>query len=119
MRQFLLQWASVTLALGVATWLLPGVWVDSWGALLLGGLVLGFVNAVVRPVMVLLTLPVTFLTLGLFLLLVNAAAFGLAAALTPGLHVASWGQAVLGALLTSVVSWVLSSDGTTAPAEAR
>jgi putative membrane protein len=110
MRQFLVHWVSVSLALAAAAWLLPGVWVDSWGAVLLGGLVLGFVNAVIRPVLVVLTLPVTVLTLGLFLFVVNAAAFGLAAALTPGFHVASWGQALLGALVTSAVSWLLSGD---------
>ena len=70
---------------------------------------LGFVNAVVRPVMTLLTLPLTVLTLGLFYLVVNAAAFGLAAALVPGFSVASFWSALLGALVVSLVSWVVGA----------
>ena len=66
---------------------------------------LGFVNAVVRPVMTLLTLPLTLLTLGLFYLVVNAAAFAIAAALVPGFSVASFWAALLGALVVSLVSW--------------
>jgi putative membrane protein len=110
MGRFLLHWGVVTLALGVAAWLLPGVRIDSWPALLLGGLVLGLVNAVVRPVLAFLTFPITLITLGLFILVVNAVAFSIAAALTPGFEVTSLGQAILGALVTSVVSWLLANE---------
>ncbi len=104
---FLLHWAIVAVALWVAARLVPGVTVSSVPALLIAALVLGFVNALVRPVLTILTLPITILTLGLFYLVVNGAAFGLAAALVPGFGVAGFGSAILGALLVSLVSWVL------------
>lgn len=107
MSRFVLHWAAITLALGTAAWILPGVHVDNLLALLVGGLILGFVNAVIRPVLGWLSLPITFLTLGLFYLVVNGAAFGLAAWLTPGFDVSSFGQAVLGALVVSVLSWFI------------
>ena len=98
-----------TLVLAVAIWVtaqvVPGVTVLSWSALAVAALVLGVVNAIVRPILLLLTLPITVLTLGLFYLVVNGAAFGLAAALVPGFQIASWTAAILGALLTSIVSW--------------
>lgn len=73
--------------------------------LLLAALVFGLVNAVVRPVLVLLSLPLTILTLGLFLLVVNAAMLGLTALLLPGFRVDGFGAALLGAIVVSVVSW--------------
>lgn len=106
---FLLHWAIVAAALWVAAYLVPGVVVQSVPALLIAALVLGLVNALVRPVLTILTLPITILTLGLFYLVVNAAAFGLAAAMVPGFEVAGFGSAVLGALLVSLVSWVLGA----------
>ena len=71
MVRFLVWWFTLAVALGVTAWLLPGVHVVSWPALAVASLVLGLVNALVRPVLVLLTLPVTVLTLGLFYLVVN------------------------------------------------
>lgn len=106
---FLLHWAIVAAALWVAAYFVSGVVVQSVPALLVAALVLGLVNALVRPVLTILTLPITILTLGLFYLVVNAAAFGLAAALVPGFDVAGFGSAVLGALLVSIVSWVLGA----------
>jgi putative membrane protein len=107
--RFLLHWLVVAAALWVATYLLPGVRVSSTGTLLLAALVLGLVNALVRPVLFIVTLPITVITLGLFYLVVNGLAFGLAAALVPGFTVRSFGSAVLGALVVSVVSWLLGS----------
>ncbi|MCC6165146.1 MAG: phage holin family protein [Acidobacteria bacterium] len=104
---FLLHWAIVAASLWVTAYLVPGVTVRSVSALVVAALVLGLVNALVRPVLTILTLPITILTLGLFYLVVNGLAFGLAAAVTPGFDVAGFGSAVLGALLVSVVSWVL------------
>ena len=109
--RFLIHWLVVTIALAVTAWLLPGVHVTSLMALLVGGLVLGFVNAIVRPVLQLLSLPITLLTLGLFLLVVNGVAFGLAAWLTPGFGVSGLWQAILGSLLVSIVSWILGAVG--------
>ncbi len=109
MGRFLMHWFVTAVALGVAAWILPGVTVRSVPALLVAALVLGFVNAVVRPVLVLLTLPITVLTLGLFYLVVNGLAFALAAAVVPGFEVRSFGWAVLGALAVSAVSWFIGA----------
>jgi putative membrane protein len=108
MRRILLQWAITAVALAVCVRLIGGIHIRSDATLLVSALVLGLVNAVVRPILVILTLPATVLTLGLFYLLVNGAAFGIAALLVPGFTVASTGSAVLGALVVSVVSWLAS-----------
>lgn len=106
---FLIHWAIVAAALWLAAYLVPGVRVASVQALLVAALVLGLVNALVRPVLTILTLPITIVTLGLFYLIVNGAAFALAAALVPGFEIDGFGSAVIGALLVSVVSWVLGA----------
>jgi putative membrane protein len=106
---FLLHWLVVAVALWVAAYLVPGVTISSWTALAIAALVLGFINAIVKPILVILTLPITILTLGLFYLVVNAIAFGLAAALVPGFQIAGWLSAILGALVTSIVSWFIGS----------
>jgi len=104
---FLVHWAIVAASLWITAYLIPGVVVRSVPALLVAALVLGLVNALVRPVLTILTLPITIITLGLFYLVVNGAAFALSAALVPGFELAGFGSAILGALLVSVVSWVL------------
>ena len=104
---FLVHWAIVAASLWVAAYLIPGVVVRSVSALLIAALVLGLVNALVRPILTILTLPITILTLGLFYLVVNGVAFALAASLVPGFEIAGFMSAILGALLVSVVSWVL------------
>ena len=96
-------------ALGVASYVLPGIHITSWAALAVAALVLGFVNTIVRPVLVLVTLPITILTLGLFYLVVNGIAFGLAAAVVPGFEVDSFGWAILGALVTGIASWFVGT----------
>jgi putative membrane protein len=111
MLRFLIHWITVTIALSAAAWLLPGVVVDSTEALLIAALVLGFINSIVRPILVILTLPITVLTLGLFYLVVNGVAFFLAASLVPGFAVASFGWSVLGALVVSLVSWFVGLFG--------
>jgi putative membrane protein len=105
--RFLTHWIVIAIAIWVCTLLLPGVKADSLWALALAALAVGLVNAVVRPLLVLLTLPVTCLTLGLFYLVVNGVTFALAAWLVPGFRVASFGWAIAGALVVSVVSTVL------------
>lgn len=105
MMAFLVHWAITAIALGVATWVLPGVDVASGLALAVAALVLGLVNAVIKPILVVLTLPITILTLGLFYLVVNGLAFALAAFIVPGFSVSSFGQAILGALIVGIVSW--------------
>lgn len=105
----LVHWIVLALALWVAANVVPGVGVSSWSALLIGAAVLGMVNTVVRPVMTILTLPITVLTLGLFYLVVNGAAFGLAAAVVPGFDVSGWLAAILGALVTGLAAWAVGA----------
>jgi putative membrane protein len=107
MLAFLIHWLVVAIALWVTAQVVPGITISSWTTLAVAALVLGFVNAIVRPILLILTLPITVLTLGLFYLVVNALAFGLAAALVPGFNVASATSAILGALVTSVISWFI------------
>jgi putative membrane protein len=109
MATFLFHWLVTGLALWVATWILPGIHVTSATALVVAALVLGFINAVIRPVLVLVTLPITVLTLGLFYLVVNGVAFGLAAAIVPGFTVDSLLWAILGALVVGLVSWFVGA----------
>ena len=99
----------VAIALAVASWILPGVAIRSLPALLVAALVLGFVNAVIRPVLVLLTLPITLITLGLFYLVVNGLAFALAALVVPGFEVHSLLSAVVGAIVVGLVSWFIGA----------
>jgi putative membrane protein len=106
---FLIHWLVVAVALWIAAYLIPGVVIRDYTALAIGALVLGLVNALVRPILVVLTLPITIVTLGLFYFVVNGIAFALAAGLVPGFDVASFGRAILGALVVSVVSWILGS----------
>ena len=111
MVRFFAHWFLVAVALGVASWILAGVEFDSIWAWLVGGLVLGLLNAVVRPVFTLVTLPLTVLTLGLFYLVINGLVFGLAAWIVPGFEVAGIGAAIGGALLVSLISWIMGGLG--------
>src|SRR5579862_7676615 len=101
MARFLLHWLVIAVALGAAARLVPGIHIASGPVLVVSALVLGLVNAIVRPVLVVLTLPLTVLTLGVFYLVVNGVAFGLAAALVPGFTVASLGSAVMGSVVVA------------------
>jgi putative membrane protein len=105
--RFLIHLAVSALALWIVGRIVPGVTVETPIPLLLGALVLGIVNTLVRPILFVLTLPITCLTLGLFYLVVNGIAFGLTAWLVPGFEVDGLLPAVLGALCVSVLSWVL------------
>ena len=107
MAAFFIHTVVLAVALWVTANVVPGVTVTSWQALALAAIVLGAVNAVIRPILVILTLPITVLTLGLFYLVVNGLAFGLAAAVVPGFQIASWTAAIIGALLTSLLSWFI------------
>jgi putative membrane protein len=106
---FLLRVVVNALAIAVASWILPGIQVDGFLAALGAGLVLGLVNAVVRPVLLVLTLPITFLTLGLFLLVLNGLCLWLVAGLIDGFEVYGFWSAVFGALIVSIVSWIVTA----------
>jgi len=103
---FLLLWALNTLGLWVADALFDGIQFDSAGALWMSGLLLGLVNAVVRPVLILFTLPLTIVTLGLFLLVINASMVLLVAWLVPGFTVAGFWTGFFLALFLSLFGWV-------------
>ena len=102
-------WLLNTLALLAVAYVMPSVRIESFGAALVGALVLGLANAVVRPILILLTLPVTVLTLGLFILVINGAVFLGVSRLVSGFEVAGLWPAILAAIVYSLVSWFLSA----------
>jgi putative membrane protein len=107
--KLLIRWLLLACALLLVAHLYPGVQVTSFGGALLAALVLGLFNAVLRPVLVLLTLPVTLLTLGLFLFVINALMFYWVAGLLDGLAVRSFGAALVGSLIYSVCGLVIDA----------
>jgi len=96
-------------AIFIISYLFPRmIWVDGFLAALVAAFLLGVVNAIIRPILVFLTLPLTVVTLGLFLLVVNGLMLWLVSALVRGFHVSGFWGAVLGSILISIVSWILS-----------
>ena len=106
--RFLARLVLNGVAIVIAAWLLPGLHIAGPFAALVAGVILGFVNAIVRPLLFFLTLPLTLMTLGLFIFVLNAICFGLTAWLVPGFSVDGFWWALLGALLVSIVSWMLN-----------
>jgi putative membrane protein len=107
--RLLLTWIINAAALMALPYLMHSVTVTSFGAALIAALVLGLVNTLIRPVLVLLTLPVTFLSLGLFILVINGLLFWGVAQMVSGFHVAGFWSAMLAAILYSVISWALTT----------
>ena len=105
---FLLRWSVNLLALVTAGTLIDGIIIESIPMGILAAGLLGLVNAVLRPVVLLLTLPINFLSLGLFTLVINALLLKLVAQLVDGFIIETFGAAFLGALVVSVVSWALN-----------
>jgi putative membrane protein len=106
--RILLVWLLNALALLAVAYLLPSVQVASFGSALIAALVLGLINTLVRPVLALLTLPITVLTLGLFYLVLNGLLFWLAGSILPGFHVSGFFAAMMGAILYGLIAWALS-----------
>ncbi len=106
MLGFLIRAALVALGLWLATRWVSGVYIDSPSTLVLAGLLLGIVNSIIRPIAIVLTLPMTIVTLGLFLLVINAGMVGLVAWILPGMHLAGFWPAFWAAVLVSLVSMV-------------
>ncbi len=106
MLGFLIRAVLVALGLWLATAWVHGVYIDGPATLLLAGILLGVVNSIVRPIAILLTLPMTIVTLGLFLLVINAGMVALVAWMLPGMHVASFAAAFWTSILVSLVSIV-------------
>jgi putative membrane protein len=106
---FILRIIVYTLALLLAAHVVPGIRLDGLASAVVAGLLLGLVNAIVRPILVVLTFPITLLTLGLFLLVLNAFCLWLVSVFVTGFQVAGFWPAFWGALLVSVVSWILTA----------
>jgi putative membrane protein len=107
--RLLLLWFLNALALLAVTWLLPSIQLTGLGAALIAALGLGLINTLVRPVLALLTLPITVLTLGIFYFVLNGLLFWMASALLPGFQVQGFASALLGAILYGVIAWALSA----------
>ena len=107
MTGFVLRALISAIGLWIATRWVPGIRIDNAGTLVLAGVLLGVVNAVVRPIAVLLTLPITILSLGFFLLIVNTAMLALVAAMLPGFHIyGGFGSAFEAALIVWIIGWL-------------
>ena len=101
-------WLANAAALLAVTWLVPAIHVTGFGSALIAALGLGLVNTLVRPVLAILTLPFSVVTLGMFYLVLNAALFWLASAFLPGFAVESFFAALVGSVLYGVIAWVLA-----------
>ncbi len=106
MAGFILRMLTVMLGLWLASEWVPGIEVQGAATLIGAALLLGFVNAVVRPLLIVLTLPFTIVTLGLFLLVINAAMLGLVAWMFDDFNIASFWPALFGALIVSITGWI-------------
>jgi putative membrane protein len=109
MRPFFLRWLVTTVAVAVAVQLVPGIHSAGWASLLCMALVLGIINAIIRPVLLLLSLPFILVTLGFFILVVNALLFWLAGELVPGFRVDGFWNAFFGSIIVSLTNWAMSS----------
>lgn len=106
---FIVRFIINMVAILIIAYLFPKViWVDGFWAALVAAFLLGIVNAILRPILVFFTLPLTLFTLGLFLLVINGLMLWLVAALVKGFHVNGFWGAVFGSILISIVSWILS-----------
>jgi putative membrane protein len=107
--RLLLVWLINTAALLALPYLMSSIHVDNFAAALIAALVLGLVNTFIRPLLILLTLPVTLVTLGLFILVINGLLFWAVGSWVEGFRVAGFWSGVLGAILYSIISWALSA----------
>ncbi|TMH35933.1 MAG: phage holin family protein [Betaproteobacteria bacterium] len=107
--RLLLAWLINTVALLALPYLMSSIQVDSFATALIAALVLGLINTFIRPILILLTLPATMLTLGLFILVINGVLFWIVGSWVQGFHVAGFWSAVAGAILYSIISWALSA----------
>jgi putative membrane protein len=109
LSKLLIVWLINALVLLALPYVVPSVQVDSFMTALIAALVLGLVNTLIRPVLVLLTLPATVLTLGLFIFVINGLLFWMVASFVDGFHVAGFWSGVLGAIVYGFISWAVSA----------
>ena len=107
--RLLLTWLINALALLALKYIMPSITVDSFVTALIVAIVLGFINTLIRPIFVILTLPVTILTLGLFIFVINGLLFWAVGSFVPGFHVDGFWSGVFGAIIYSIISWALSA----------
>ena len=107
--RFILRVLLNAVGLYVADYFIEGIALTGPGAILISGLVLGIVNAIIRPILIVVTFPFTLITLGLFIFVINALCLALTAYLVPGFSISSFWSALGGALIVSVVSWIVSA----------
>lgn len=117
MPGILIRWLTITLAVLILPKLFSGVRVDDVGSALLAAAILGILNALVRPLLILLTLPLTLVTLGFFVLVINALLFMFVGSLVPGFHVDSFWWAFIASIVVSLISWIVSNMVTGGPGE--
>lgn len=108
MLEFVLHLVITAALLLLVAKMVSGVQIDSWGSAFLAALVLGLVNGLIRPIMVVLTIPITVVTFGLFLLVINALMLWLAAAIVPGVRVEGFGPAFVGSLLLTILNMLIA-----------
>jgi putative membrane protein len=108
-RHFVFRWIVTTVAVTVASAVIPGIRYDTTGSLIGAALLLGILNAFVRPVLLLLSAPLILLTLGLFILVVNGLMLRWVPSLVPGFHVDTFASAFWGSIVIGLVSWLLSA----------
>ena len=109
MRHFLTRWLISTLAVFLVAQLHIGIWYGDWTSLIGAALLLGIINATLRPVLMMLSLPLILFSLGFFILVVNALMLRLVGGLVPGFHVDSFGSAFFGSILIGIASWLISA----------
>ena len=108
MKSLLMRWLATTIAVAIAVQL-TGIHAEGWVPIAIAALLLGVINAVIRPILLLLSLPFILVTLGFFILVVNALMLWVVGKLVPGFHVEGPGNAFFGAIIISVVNWALSA----------
>ncbi len=109
MNGILIRWLILTASVLAAAYLVPGIHAGSFFSALAAAAVLGILNALLRPVLIILTLPITVLSMGLFLFVINALLLLMASGVVGSFHVSGFGSALLGSLVISLVGWLLNS----------
>ena len=109
MNGILIRWLLLTISIILTSYLVEGIYVASFFSALFAALVLGILNALFRPLLIVITLPINILTLGLFTFVINALLLKMVSGVVPGFYVYGFWSAVFGSLIISLVSWLLSS----------
>ena len=108
MPRFLVTWLITAIGLVLTAQIIPGIQIENFWIAIIAAVVMGLINAFVRPILVFFTLPLTFLTLGLFLLIVNAISFSLVGYFTPGFQIGGFLDALFGSIILSCIVWIIN-----------